>query len=135
MTNETIQSRLESPNPFGDLIGLHFTEWHNGQSRCHLEVTPSLLNPNGVLHGAVIYALADTGMGGALVSILDETQFCSTVEIKISYLRPVTAGQLICDAKVLQKGRRITFLEAAVYNNDVLVAQATGTFAIGTVRP
>lgn len=117
-------------NPFGTLIGLHFSTWGDGRSLCHLEVTPALLNPNGGLHGAAVYAMADTGMGGALVSTLETGQICTTVEIKISYFRAVKGGQLHCHARVIQKGRRLAFLEAAVYNEDILVAQATGTFAI-----
>lgn len=120
----------DEKNPFGQLIGLQFASWGDGESACHLEVTPALLNPNGVLHGAVVYALADTGMGGALVSTLDAGQVCTTVEIKISYFRAVVAGTMRCHARVVHRGKRITFLEAMVYNEDALIAQATGTFAI-----
>lgn len=125
------QSGVEDEKyPFGRLIGLHFSSWSEGQSVCHLEVAPTLLNPNGVLHGAVIYAMADTGMGGALVSVLDAGQVCTTVEIKISYFRAVSAGTLRCRSRVIQKGKRIAFLEAMVYQEDALIAQATGTFAL-----
>lgn len=44
----------DEKNPFGRLIGLHFSGWGDGQSVCHLAVTPALLNPNGVLHGAAV---------------------------------------------------------------------------------
>lgn len=64
----------DEKNPFGRLIGLYFSSWGDGQSVCHLEVVPSLLNPNGVPHGAAVYTMADTGMGGALVSVLDGEQ-------------------------------------------------------------
>lgn len=121
-------------HPFGHLIGLEFSGWGEGQSHCHLEVRPVLHNPNGVLHGAVIYAMADTGMGGALVSILKAGQVCTTVEIKISYFQAVLVGWLHCDARVVQKRKRLAFLEADIYQNDVLIAQATGTFAIGLAK-
>jgi acyl-CoA thioesterase len=120
----------DEKNPFGRLIGLHFSGWGDGQSVCHLAVTPALLNPNGVLHGAAVYTMADTGMGGALVSVLDAGQLCTTVEIKISYFRAVVAGVLRCHARVVHQGKRIAFLEAMVYDEEVLIAQATGTFAI-----
>lgn len=117
-------------NPFADLIGLRFSAAAGGQSECRLDITPSLLNPNGVVHGAVVYALADTGMGGALVSALAAGQACATVEIKMSYLRAATAGTLTCTARVLQKGRRIAFLEARVFNDGRLMATASGTFVL-----
>lgn len=131
---DTNQAYHDYSNPFGSLLGLHFSEWHQGRSLCHIDITPLFLNPNGVVHGAVIYALADTGMGGALVSVLDRSELCTTAEIKISYFRSVMTGQLRCEAKVVHKGKRIAFLEALVYSNDTLIAQATGTFAIGMAK-
>lgn len=121
-------------NPFADLIGLHFSECVQGESVCHLALTPALLNPYGVAHGAVLYALADTGMGKALVSLLDAGQRCATIEIKISYFQAVRGGELRCEARVLQKGSRVAFLQAAIYQGERPVAQATGTFAIFAAR-
>lgn len=132
---DTNQAYHDYSNPFGSLLGLHFSEWHEGRSLCHIDIAPSLLNPNGVVHGAVVFALADTGMGGALVSALNEGETCTTVEIKISYLRSAIAGQLRCEARVIQRGKRIAFLEALVYSEGTLIAQATGTFAIGYTNP
>lgn len=131
----TLPDDEDEKNPFGRLIGLHFSSWGGGQSVCHLEVTPALLNPNGVLHGAAIYTMADTGMGGALVSVLDAGQLCTTVEIKISYFRAVVTGALRCHSRVVHQGKRIAFLEARVYHEEALIAQATGTFAIRPQPP
>ena len=117
-------------NPFGDLIGMECFGQENGRCHCRLEVQPSLLNPNGVVHGAAIYALADTAMGGALVSQLPPGQACATIEIKISYFKAVRQGLISCIARVVHQGKRIAFLEAEVRKGDLLVAQATGTFTI-----
>jgi acyl-CoA thioesterase len=117
-------------NHFGDLIGLEFTDLENGVSHCHIEAKESHLNPHRVVHGGVIYSLADTGMGGALFSSLDPGQRCATLEIKISYLQFVTSGTLSCESKVVQKSRRFGFTESEVFNDERLVAKATGTFAI-----
>lgn len=59
-----------SSHPFADLIGLSTTEQRAGDSRCSLAVEEKHLNPHRVVHGAVIYALADTGMGGPLYPTL-----------------------------------------------------------------
>lgn len=121
-------------NPFGKLIGLRLSEWGDGVCIYHLTVSEEHLNPNGVVHGAVIYALADTGMGGALVSSLPEGQQCATIEIKISYYRPARSGELSGKAHVVRLGKRIAFMAAEVHNNDTLIAQATGTFAISSLK-
>ncbi len=125
----------EPKSPFVRLIGLRFLACADGRSVCCLEATPALFNPNGVMHGAAIYALADTGMGAAVASLLAAGEQCATVEIKISYLRPVRQGLLRCEAQMLQKGRRVAFLTAAIYLEDKLVAHATGTFAVTANAP
>lgn len=121
-------------NPFGELIGLSFSECKNGFSRCALEVTEKLFNPHKVLHGGVVYSLADTGMGAALYSDLAEDELCATVEIKIAYFVAVTSGTLTCETKVIHRSRRIAVLESEVRNDGRLTAKAMGTFSVSKVK-
>ncbi|MBU2550157.1 MAG: PaaI family thioesterase [Proteobacteria bacterium] len=117
-------------NPFCEMIGLCFTMAEGGRSRCELEITSQLFNPHRVLHGGVIYTMADTGMGAALYSEIEEEELCSTVEIKTAYFGAVFGGRLVCDTRVVHKGRKIAFLESEVRNDGRLIAQATGTYYI-----
>jgi len=95
------------------LIGLKFTGCENGWSRCVLDlesevkVDKKLFNPHGVLHGAVIYAMADTGMGAALYTQMIEDELCSTVEVKINYFLAIISETLVCDTKVIFKGEKL----------------------------
>lgn len=119
------------PHPFADLLG--FTVSARGEGTCttELEIEEKHLNPNQVVHGAVIYALADTGMGGALTSLLEAGQICSTIEIKINYFRPGTTGKLHCMTRVVNKSRRTAAMESDIHDDqDRLLARATGTFMI-----
>ena len=96
-----------------------------------LEIEDNHRNPHGVVHGAVIYALADTGMGGALTSTLREGQICSTIEIKINYLRPGIKGKLRCQTGIVSQGKRTAVLESDVFDGqERLLARAMGTFMI-----
>jgi len=121
-------------NPFGELIGLSFSLCEKGFSRCALQVTDSLLNPHRVLHGGVVYSLADTGMGGALYTDLDEDESCATVEISIVYLAPVTSGTLTCETKLIHRGKTTAVLESQVENDGRLVAKALGTYSVFKAR-
>ena len=121
-------------NPFGELLGLHFTKCEEGSSQCVLEVSEKLLNPHKVLHGGVIYSMADTGMGGALYSYLDEDELCATVEIKIVYFTAVTSGTLTCDTKVIHRSKKIATLESEIKKDGDAVAKAIGTFSIFKAR-
>ena len=117
-------------NPFGELIGLRFLAREAGFSRCALTVDERLFNPNRVLHGGVVFTMADNGMGAALSAMLAEHEQCATVEINIIYLKAVTAGTLTCETRVIQRGGRIAFLESEVKNGEQLVAKALGSFSI-----
>ncbi len=121
-------------NPFAEMIGLDFIEYGGGKSKCKLAVADRLMNPHGVLHGAVIYAMADTGMGGALYSLLDKHETCATIEIKIHYFKSVSSGNLICETWVVNRARHVAVLESEVRDDARLIAKATGTYYIFPVR-
>jgi acyl-CoA thioesterase len=78
----------------------------------------------------VMFALADIGMGAAVVPTLAEGELCATVEIKINYFKPVRAGEMVCVTELANRGKTLANLDASVYCADVLVAKANGTYAI-----
>lgn len=127
------------PRGFSDLVGLEFAEVDPEYSRGELEVTDELRNPYGVLHGAVLYAMADTGMGAAVSAGLDDEQQCATIEVKISYFEPVESGRVTCETSVLRQGGSVVYLvselsqagEGGVQAEET-VAHATGSYAVFT---
>lgn len=119
------------PHPFADLLGFDVVERGEGRCRVALEVNTNHMNPHGLLHGAVLYALADTGMGGALTSVLEAGEICSTMEIKINYLRPWRSGTLRCETRIISRGRTAAVLQSDLFDGEERhLAMATGTFAI-----
>ena len=117
-------------HPFAELIDLRIDERADGHSRLSLVVAPAHLNPHRVVHGAVLYALADTGMGAALYPSLAEGELCATIEIKMNYFKPVSAGTIRCVTRVVNRGRSVANLESQLYVGETLVAQANGNYAI-----
>ena len=121
-------------HPFADLIALTVDEERAGHSVLSLVVTEDHLNPHRVVHGAVVYAMADTGMGAALYPTLSEGEICATIEIKINYFKPVHQGRLTCVTQLVNRGRTVANLDSRVYLDDLLVAQANGNYAIFSPR-
>lgn len=117
-------------HPFAELIDLRIDEQRAGSSTLSLTIARHHLNPHEVVHGAVIYALADTGMGSALYPTLAAGEICATIEIKINYFKPITGGRLICSTQIVNRGKTVANLESRVYLEEVLVAQANGNYAI-----
>ena len=118
---------------FAELIGLHVEHQAAGESTLTLLVSGKHLNPHNVVHGAVMYALADTGMGTALYPTLAPGEFCATIEIKINYFRPVPSGRLVCKTQLLNRGKSVANLESRIYLEQMLVAKANGNYAV--IRP
>lgn len=113
------------------MIKLRIDEQGRGRSVCSIEVVPDIHhNPHRNTHGAVLYALADTGMGVALYPTLVEGEACVTIEIKMSYFRAVPSGVIRCETTLVNRGRTIANLDSRLYVGDTLVAQANGNFAI-----
>jgi acyl-CoA thioesterase len=127
--------KLTPPGPLCDLLGIRTLTLADGSAIFGLSVRHEHMNPYGVIHGGVVYSLVDTAMGAALHSRMEPGETCATLEIKINYLAPVTGGDLRAEARVLQRTRRVGVLEGRVTGDGgALVAAATGTFYIQTVR-
>lgn len=127
----TPSPRVLMSHPFAETIQLRIDEQRPGHSTCSIEVAPAVHhNPHQVTHGAVLYALADTGMGIALYPTLETGETCATIEIKISYFRPVPSGIIRCTTVLLNRGRTIANLDSRLYLDDKLIAQANGNYAI-----
>lgn len=116
--------------PFLDHIGLVVREHGPGSSTCVLTVQPFHRNSSGLVHGAVLFALADTGMGAALFPTLEQGDNCATVELKISYFKPVREGELVCTSQLVHRARTLANLESSIFLGTALVARANGHFAI-----
>jgi uncharacterized protein (TIGR00369 family) len=117
-------------NLFGQYLGINFTILKPGVVRYRLLIRPEHLATPMTVHGGVTAALLDATLGvGALSAVCEEQKVVSTVEMKISFLRPILLGdELIATSEIVKKGKSILFAEAVILNqNEELVAKASGT--------
>jgi uncharacterized protein (TIGR00369 family) len=127
----------DTPAEYGDFplrsfLGMELTGEEAGIGIATLDAGPDHMNPNGVVHGAVLFALVDTAMGKATMSVIDEPDtYCASIEVSLRFIRPAVAGPLTATASVLKRGRNVVHLEGRVTGpDDRLVASAAGSFAI-----
>ena len=121
-------------SPFVDLLGLTFNECDDGRSVCSVQVRPELLNSQGILHGGVAYAVADSGMGFALHSCIGDDEKVATLEVQIVYFKAVKSGTLTCNARVVHRSKRLGTVEAELTDGRHQIARALGTFSISRRR-
>lgn len=117
------------------LLGMHIEATETGRGKVSIAVDERLMHPLMIVHGGVIFTLADTAMSMAILSMHPLGTRISTIEAKINYLLPVRAGELVAEASIVQQGRSIAVLEATVYNivegTSQAVSRILGTFHIG----
>jgi uncharacterized protein (TIGR00369 family) len=99
-----------------------------------LTIAPRHLQHTGQVHAGVSAAMADHSMGAAAQTMAPDTDWVITAELKTSLLRAAKGERLVCEARVLKAGRRLSFTEAEVYvergSQRVLVVKASATMAI-----
>ena len=91
------------------------------------------LNPAGTVHGGLTATLLDSCMGLAIHSTLEKGMSQTTLEFKISLLRPITPeiGLIMAVGSVLNRGRRVGSAEGRVTDSQGrLLAQSTTTCLI-----
>ena len=114
--------------PVGRLIGFRPTSIETGKATFELEAGPQHANPMGTLHGGIICDVADAAMGTAYASTLDEGESFTTLDLKISFLRPFWSGRLVATARTVKTGRTIGLVECDVADSEErLVARAMST--------
>jgi len=123
---------LSTPDfPLSDFLGMTVEVREPGRATATLDATELHQNPHGFVHGAVLFAMIDTAMGAATMSMLTEPQRCSTIELHLRFLRPVEHGPISVETAVVKPGRRIFHLDTTVHDGaGRLVATATGSFAV-----
>jgi uncharacterized protein (TIGR00369 family) len=95
--------------------------------------THAHLNPWGTVHGGLTATLLDSCMGLAVQSTLEKGISSTTLEFKISLIRPITpeTGLIRAEGKVLNCGRRIGTAEGRVTDDEGrLLAHGTTTCMI-----
>ena len=107
-------------NPMAKALAYDIVEAEPG--RVVITAMPSAdhLNPAGTVHGGVAAILLDSCMGLAVRTTLPKGVGSTTLEFKISFLRPVTpgSGPLRAEGKVLTAGRRIGSAEGWLTGPD-----------------
>lgn len=132
------KSRLVESIPddhFGDLLGIRHEIVQEGHVISRTTLGHEHRNPFGVGHGALVYAIADTGMGRALASVLPGGARCATLSATIQYLGPADGDALVAESSLVHLGEKVATTRCDVSTGDgTCCAVATATFYVSTQR-
>ena len=128
---ESLLNWMETKNPFWSLLGMEIIEIKKGWAQIRLPFSEKLANGTGVVHGGAIFSPADSAVGMALVGMVNKNENISTLEMKINYLKPLTAGDIIAEAKIVHRGTMTAIGDVEVKDEKGnLIAKGLATYAI-----
>jgi uncharacterized protein (TIGR00369 family) len=120
-------------NTIAQTLGYDVSEAASGRVVVTAEPSDRLLNPAGTVHGGFAATLLDSCMGLAIQSTLEKGVGSTTLEFKISLVRPITTetGLLRAEGIVLTAGRRVGTAEGRITDSKGrLLAHGTTTCLI-----
>jgi acyl-CoA thioesterase len=116
--------------PLQEMVGFTIDKG-DGVETASLDVNERHLNPHGVLHGGIPFTMLDTAMGAAVMSVIPEGFWCTTIDIHTRFLRPCGVGQVSATATDRRAGRPVVHVDAIVTDPENReVVSAAGTFAL-----
>ena len=121
------------PPPMARLMEIRLIEVEPGRAVFVAAPAEYHLNPHGVVHGGFGTTLLDSAMGCAVFATLDAGDIYTTLEFKINFLRPLSAGigELRGVGTVLHAGRTVALAEGRLESSDgTLYGFATSTCLI-----
>jgi uncharacterized protein (TIGR00369 family) len=119
--------------PIGRTLGFSLVEVEKGRAVFEGEPGRHVYNPIGAVHGGYAATLLDSACGCAVHSALTASQGYTTLELKVSYHRPLSdgSGLVRAEGRILSIGRRAAFAEAKLTDAaGKLCASATSTLLI-----
>jgi uncharacterized protein (TIGR00369 family) len=120
-------------NTIAESLCYDVTEAVSGRVVITAEPNGTHLNPAGTVHGGLAATLLDSCMGLAIRSTLDKGVGSTTLEFKISLLRPIMpeTGLIMAEGVVLNCGRRVGTAEGRITDHQGrLLAHGTTTCLI-----
>jgi uncharacterized protein (TIGR00369 family) len=120
-------------NTIARTLGYDVAEAVDGRVVVTAQPTDAHLNPAGTVHGGLAATLLDSCMGLAVQSTLEKGTGQTTLEFKISLLRPITpqTGLIRAEGVVMSRGRRVGTAEGRLTDGKGrLLAHGTTTCLI-----
>jgi len=133
---EFVQGLVDGTLPLNTIartLGYDVIEAANGRVVVAIEPSDIHLNPAGTVHGGLAATLLDSCMGLAVQSTLEKGVGQTTLEFKISLVRPITpeTGLIKAEGVVLNRGRRVGTAEGRLTDSKGrLLAHGTTTCLI-----
>ncbi len=126
-----IQSGQKGLNPYLDYFGITIKDLGDGYACLQMPVCPKYLQGARIMQGGLIVALADEAIAHAMMTQLKPEEDLTTIELKSNFLSSVAEGELMAEAHVFKKGRRLMIGDCLVKNEaGKSICRVSATFLL-----
>ncbi len=130
MSMDDLRKFMHSIVPYWHTLGLELVEAEPGRAVFEASVRPELLQ-NGVLHGGVLASIADSACAVAAISRIFPASYATTINLQVSYLKPVVAGRFRAVGRCVRAGKTVLFSQAEVFDErEALVCSASSQLMV-----
>lgn len=124
--------------PIAAIMGMAIVSVEPGEVVFETQPTQAHFNPLGTIHGGLACTVLDTVLGCAAHSTLPAGTGYTSIDIAVSYVRPIQPGHgpLRATGRVRKGGNRVIFADAELVDRDgTLLATATSSLLVFSRLP
>ncbi len=123
---------MEERIPFNRFLGLRAEVLEEGFARLRMPFRAELIGDGRrpALHGGTLSALADTCGGAVIFTRLERGDACSTIDLRIDYLRPGAPEDVFAEGRLLRLGRTVGVVSIRLLQGDTEIAVSTASYNI-----
>lgn len=121
-----------APAPVGAMLGgrIGAVDLQAGTLQSDYIATGAFLNPAGQVQGGMLGAMLDDLTASLVMATVAEGEFCATLNLNVSFLRPARAGMLAGTARMERRGKGVCHVSGELAQGGSVVATATATCMI-----
>ncbi|MBL4819290.1 MAG: hotdog fold thioesterase [Deltaproteobacteria bacterium] len=124
---------LKTLSPFNNWLKLDIEIIESGFAKIHIPWSDDLIGDPSrpVIHGGVLSSLIDATGGAACMSLLENEDKISTINLQVDFLEPGSPGEFYCEGRVMRAGKRVAIARMEVYaagDKPKLIAIGSGTY-------
>lgn len=125
--------------PMAVMLGLEITQWEPDQVTISMPLRDDLTAHEGIFHGGALATLIDTAGTGVVIAGHDfaNGSRIATVSMTVNYVGSAPGEGAVATARMVRRGRRISFAEVDVTSATTGRALAHGvlTLSVAGERP
>ncbi|MGG5886041.1 PaaI family thioesterase [Falsiroseomonas sp. HC035] len=127
ITLAEMQARVHQGVPLAAAWEIEVLSFSAGLALLRLPFRADLLRPGGTVSGPALMGLADVAMWVALLSLSEGQDESLTASLAITFLRPPPPRPVLAEARVIKRGRTLSYGEITLRAEGAAEACAHAT--------